>query len=215
MTKRKTNQQYQEQLFSRDLDYINLEPYIDAKTKILHECVNEHQWLVSPDSILNGYGCPYCAGNKQYTTQEYQAQIQFRVVEEYISNHVPILHECIIGHQWKASPANIKSGTGCPTCSKSGFDSSKPATLYFISFWFDNIEYFKIGITNKSIEERFVREKSKLSIKLLWSKQFDMGKDAQNIETILKRQNSRYQIMIPAFQRGNTEIFSVFIDEPD
>lgn len=35
----------------------------------------------------------------------------------YVSVHSKLIWRCELGHTWKASPANIKSGKWCPTCS--------------------------------------------------------------------------------------------------
>ena len=37
--------------------------------------------------------------------------------EEYINSITKLLWECAEGHQWKATPNNIKNGTWCPYCS--------------------------------------------------------------------------------------------------
>ena len=37
-------------------------------------------------------------------------------IEEYISDSVNIIHECINGHTWNVRPSSIVSGTGCPHC---------------------------------------------------------------------------------------------------
>lgn len=215
MTATKTSKQYEKELFEKELDFVNLEPYVTAKTKILHECFNGHQWLVSPTSILMGYGCPYCAGNRQYTTEEYQKQVSFKVLEPYRKTHTPILHGCSKGHQWKASPANIKAGTDCPTCSKSGIDYSQPTTLYFISFIFEGQTLYKIGITNKTIESRFVRERNKLQVKVVWSIRYSNGREALAEEQEILKDNKEFlEPTVEAFQRGNSEILNKQIKKP-
>lgn len=215
MTRRKTHEEYEEQLFALESDAYPIERYVTAKEKILHECIEGHQWKVSPFSVLAGTGCPVCANNITKTAEQYSKECQFKVLEEYKTNHTPILHECALGHQWKAMPSNVLRGTGCPVCSKSGFDSTKPAMLYFIEFDFEGLSYFKLGVTNKSLRERFIREWNKLSIRPVWIKEYGVGREAWDAETKLKRLNRQYKVDgLNAFQKGNTEIYSVKIEKP-
>jgi len=46
----------------KDTEYINLTPYINNSTKILHKHKTcGYEWLVRPKNILRGEGCPACA----------------------------------------------------------------------------------------------------------------------------------------------------------
>jgi hypothetical protein len=38
------------------------------------------------------------------------------VLGEYVANHTKTLFQCSKGHTWKATPANVMYGTGCPHC---------------------------------------------------------------------------------------------------
>ena len=58
---RKTNEEYDNELFYKEIDICRIENYINARTPILHECFKEHQWRVKPNDILSGHGCPICA----------------------------------------------------------------------------------------------------------------------------------------------------------
>lgn len=53
----------------------------------------------------------------QYEEDLFNKEIDYMPIESYINTATPILHECIKGHQWKASPNNILRGWGCPDCS--------------------------------------------------------------------------------------------------
>ena len=67
MPARKTHEQYEKDVPE---GYKVLEPYATNKVKILHKhSACGHEWLVRPHSILDGHGCPECAGknaNKVY-----------------------------------------------------------------------------------------------------------------------------------------------------
>ena len=116
---RKTTEQYKKELESFDI--ICLEEYTNNKTKILHKCKKcGYEWKILPNAILNGNGCPKCAGNKKKTTEEYKKEIENLDViclEEYINARTKILHRCKkCGYEWKILPRDILSGYGCPHC---------------------------------------------------------------------------------------------------
>lgn len=91
-----------------------------------------HRYKALPLVIINGKGCAVCNKQSQKTTAIYKAETNFEVLEQYVNNKTPIMHKCAKGHVWKAAPANILKGSGCPSCATYGFDSNKPAILYYI-----------------------------------------------------------------------------------
>ena len=122
--KRKTTEQYKEELKIKNSNIICLEEYTNALTKILHKCkVCGNIWKVEPHSILNGISCPVCSGKKQKTTEEYKEELKGRNIgclEKYINNKTKILHKCLIcGNTWMTAPNSILNGTGCPHCNSS------------------------------------------------------------------------------------------------
>ena len=96
--------------------------YKGAHNKLLWQCEKGHQWLAYPTSIKQGSWCPKCAGNKRHTLEDMQ-----RIAEErggkclsnaYNNNMTSLLWACSRGHQWKAMPMKIISGTWCRKCSR-------------------------------------------------------------------------------------------------
>lgn len=67
-------------------------------------------------------------------------------------------------------------GNGCNLCSLAGFDSSKPGILYYLSI--DDGTAYKIGITNKSVKERYTPSDLK-RIKIIKEWKFSFGNDAR------------------------------------
>jgi hypothetical protein len=94
--------------------------YINAHTKLLWECVKGHQWEAQPDSIKQGTWCLVCSGNKKLTLKDMQAIAKKQkgkcLSQKYINIYTKLLWECKKGHQWEATPNNIKRGTWCPEC---------------------------------------------------------------------------------------------------
>jgi len=107
-----------------------IEKYIGLHKKIKHKCLVkgcEHVWNARPANIQRGSGCPICArksmtGRCVITTNEYSESISNRnieVLDEYQGSSTKINHLCLVsgcGYVWKASPSNIKKGSGCPKC---------------------------------------------------------------------------------------------------
>jgi len=53
----KSNKWYLEKLEEKDIKVIPLEPYIKSRTKILHKCYCNNEWLGRPMDVLKGMGC--------------------------------------------------------------------------------------------------------------------------------------------------------------
>ncbi|NVM52853.1 MAG: zinc-ribbon domain-containing protein [Candidatus Helarchaeota archaeon] len=93
--------------------------YINSRTKLEWRCKKGHKWEARPDTIKHGHWCPEC-GSEKLTIKEMQ-EIAKRnggkcLSTEYINSHTKLDWQCIERHEWKATPANIKSGKWCPKC---------------------------------------------------------------------------------------------------
>ncbi len=105
---------------------------------------------------IRGQGCPYCSGNKVLSGFN-DLKTRFPQISEEADGWDPIKvasgsakkfkWKCEFGHKWTTA-VNLRtsSGTGCPTCSKTGFDPNQKSFLYLLEN--QNWEMFQIGITN-------------------------------------------------------------------
>lgn len=215
----KSNNKYKLEIAALGIE--SLEPYKGSKTKILHQCKQGHLWYAKPEHILSGRGCSKCNNhnfNRRKTDDEYNLQllereIDYWPIEPYILDNIKIDHECINGHIWKVAPNDILKGKGCPQCCNYSFDITKPAILYFISFSFNNNTYYKLGVTNRTVKDRFGSEMQSLTIKSLWTLYFDKGKDALFKEKELLNKYKDYKVNCGALKRGNTETLSIYISQ--
>jgi hypothetical protein len=127
MGRKKTHEQYVKELelLNNGIKVIGI--YHGNNIKILHECANCHQWKTTPKSILNGYKCPICFGNKKKTHEEFvQDVINFvgdiyEFIGKYNGNKkkIKVRHkEC--GYVWDAIPQKLldkrNSKIHCPKC---------------------------------------------------------------------------------------------------
>jgi hypothetical protein len=210
----KTHEQYLVDLNNcKNILVYPVEKYKGARTKILHKCINGHEFTAVPYAILasTSTGCNFCSQELLKTThEEYVKKSPFIVLEEYIGSNTSILHECLEGHVWSAIPSQILRGRGCPGCAKSGFDNDKPGILYYIKIIKDNLTYYKIGITNRTVAIRFREEKSKNTIiRVIQEIHYDKGLDARAEEKRLLQKYRSYRQNIPELlvSGGNTELF--------
>ena len=127
----------------------------------------------------------------------------------YISARLPIIITCPIHGDFKSPRAldHYINGTGCPKCSRGGFNSNLPAIVYYISI--NNGEAYKIGITNGSIVTRYASEDRK-KIKLLYTWYFKNGQDARNLEREIIKEFSYVKYNGPQLFKytKTTEMFS-------
>ena len=132
----------------------------------------------------------------------------YRFLTEYIAARQPITVQHIVcSHIFTSTPDNLKVER-CPCCADYGFNPAAPATLYYLSI--DNGTYYKIGITNRSVEERFIR-KDLDRIKILNTWYYPQGSIAYQKEQYILKLFSEYKAASNILASGNTEIFTTNI----
>lgn len=118
-----------------------LSPYINAKTPIKCECLDcgygkNGEWSSKPMNLLNdrnkqGNGCPQCSGRMRSDLTTFVEKLKVRhpnivvLSEEYLNNKTPISCMCnICGNgkdgTWNPTPNSLlrSNGLGCPLCSR-------------------------------------------------------------------------------------------------
>ena len=84
---------------------------------------------------------------------------------------------------------------------------NRATTLYYIRFKYNNSYYYKVGITTRSIKQRFTRDH--LDFKVLFSKTYPGGRLAYVKEQEILRKYYMYRYSgPPILHSGNTEIFT-------
>jgi len=94
--------------------------YVNSASKLKWECKEGHRWRATPASIKRGVWCPACSGRKRLDIKEMRKIAKSRggkcVSTKYVNTLTKLTWECVKGHQWDASPHNVRQGTWCPTC---------------------------------------------------------------------------------------------------
>ncbi len=120
-------------------------------------CHREHTWRTSCNSRTSHgeLGCPYCGNQKVWPGFNDLATTHPDLLPDVdgwdptivsAGSNKRVKWICSEGHRWKGALSDRKSGTGCPTCAKFGFDPNKDGYLYFLEH--DVWGLFQIGITN-------------------------------------------------------------------
>ena len=125
---------------------------------------DNHRWnTVLSARFVNKSGCPYCAGNRvergindletkfPELAQEWSSKNQVSAREVAVRSHTKVWWVCSKDDwhpDYLASPGSRTgvNSTGCPDCNTGGFETSKPAYLYFIANF--ELAAYKIGISN-------------------------------------------------------------------
>ena len=121
------------------------------------KCSYSHTWksLVVSRTRKRSANCPYCTNRKLLkgfndlaTTHPDIAAEAYGWDPSTVTRGMdkPRKWMCSLGHKWSTEVIVRTRGSGCPSCSPTGYDPNVPGYLYFLenSAW----EMFQIGITN-------------------------------------------------------------------
>lgn len=191
--------------------------YTGSKRKLIITCSIHGYFLQYANDHLSGSGCQKCAnvnrsGCPSYTKEEfiYKANLTHSnkysyTLTSYTSSRIKVSITCNLHGPFLQRPSHHLEGAGCPKCTKYGFDKTKPAILYYLSI--NNGEAYKIGITNRTVEERYSNaELSKIEI--LFSISYNIGLSAKLAERriITKYKEYKYSGSL-LLKSGHTEMF--------
>ena len=192
--------------------------YANSRIKVAIGCSIHGIFEQKPFDHIGGQGCPKCA-NKNVTTEEFITKAKLIHGNKYnydkvtyVNNTTKIIITCPAHGDFEQTPNNHLTGSGCylcPTRAGSGFDPGKQAYLYYLKITTDtNQMLYKIGITNRTVNERFnLTDLSKIEI--IKQKLYIDGAEALKWETKLKRMYKEYQYKGPdILSSGNTELFT-------
>ena len=194
--------------------------YISTLNKVTITCPIHGDFEQTPQDHLRSKGCSKCSNMYSMTTEEFikKSSEMYNNKYDYTKSNYKNAHTetsiiCPIHGEFRQSPHNHwKSSTGCPNCSLNGFKTNKPAILYYLKITTDDGKVlYKIGITNRSVKERFnLTDLSKIEI--IKQKEFSIGQEAYNKEQEILKKYSKYKYNgPPVIECGNTELFTTDI----
>jgi hypothetical protein len=120
-----TAEEVEARLAGRDL--VMLEEYKNNHTKTLFGCRCGYKWLVKPNDIFQGHGCPVCQQEKAAKTQtltlkDLQPRLTklekrgITMLDEYKGMQIDTLFRCKCRHEWTVKAYSVLNGGGCPKC---------------------------------------------------------------------------------------------------
>lgn len=189
--------------------------YINSRTKVKVKCkVCNSIEEKSPKALVSGVSCMNCTNlSKTLTKEEFINKAIIKHNENYdysnvsyVNNRTPVSIYCKkCNTNFMQHPCNHLIGQGCPTCAISGFDKNKPAILYYLSI--NNGQAYKIGITNRTVNERFnITEIKNIQVLKIW--EYSLGKEAYDKEQEILKKYSKFKYTGPSLlDSGNTELF--------
>ncbi len=211
-----------EAIHNNNFDYSNIE-YKGMKEKINIKCNTCNEiFPQTPDNHKNKkQGCPFCCG--QVVSQ---SQIIDRLKEKYhdknydyskliyVNAKAPLDIICPKHGLFSLSSNVLLRGRckGCQKCVRANTIPyhtietyrNKPTTLYYIKV----NDVYKIGLTMKSVNERYSKEERKI-ITIIKEWFYEDGSEAFLLEKIILKSNKQFKYHgTPKLKSGNTELFS-------
>ena len=190
--------------------YKLLSIYENARAKLDLECDKGHRYKACWDKFSQGKRCPHCFGSTKLTHDFVLDEIGktgYKLLSIYEQSGKKLDLECDKGHRYKACWNSFNRGSRCPYCANHGFKPDKPASLYYIRFDHNGKDFYKIGITNKTITERFCGEPTPYTV--IMETRYLFGYLAAELERDILANHKRHQYQGDCFLvSGNTELFT-------
>ena len=96
--------------------------YVNSAVPLLWECARGHQWSAVPASIRKGTWCPDCAGVRRLTLEQMSEIAKSRggtcLSNRYRNTATKLEWRCSTGHEWSATPLQVRKGHWCPFCAR-------------------------------------------------------------------------------------------------
>ena len=196
--------------------------YENSYKKLIIICKEHGNFEQTSKNHLQGRGCPKCRNFEVASSlrkNEKEVIKEFNRVHNntydysklsYIDMHTKVKIICNVHGEFEQLPRAHIANQGCPSCAKTGFDKNKPAILYYLKITTeDNNILYKIGITNRTVNERFRLEDLK-KIEIIKQEKFENGEDAWNKEKNILEEFKEFKYKgADVLDSGNTELFTV------
>ena len=117
--------EFLERVNKHNPNVIVLGSYVNSKSRIECKCsICGFEWAPAAGSLLQGYGCPSCAGNMRKNHTQFVCELRgvlpdIEVLGMYQNAHTKILCRCKnCGNTWESKPNNLLNGEGCGACAQ-------------------------------------------------------------------------------------------------
>ena len=136
MPPRKTHEQFLLELQAVNPNIEVLGRYVKNNVKILCRCkVDGYEWLIDPNHLLRGRGCPRCSKHVPYALSFYDRMAEMHpdieLLEPLTDGKTKILCRCRIdGYEWRTTPYSLLRGNKCPKCMKCARHSKEEVVAF-------------------------------------------------------------------------------------
>lgn len=125
---RKTQERFEQEVHDKtNGEFVFVEPYKGVMNATLCEHVKcGYRWMVRPNDIFNGHGCPKCTEQMRWTHEMFEQCVdnmyhgEYSVLSEYqgMNEYITMKHNTC-GHVWNTKPSDFRAGHSCPKCASS------------------------------------------------------------------------------------------------
>jgi len=128
MSRRKTHEEFINEMKIKNPNIKIMNQYINAQTKVKCQCkLDNYEWNAVPNLLLSGHGCPKCGQNKlrnlfvknlnDFINELKLINPNILIIGEYINANTKIKCKCLIdGYEWSAKPSHLLDNHECPQC---------------------------------------------------------------------------------------------------
>lgn len=200
--------------------------YIKNFKNVVIGCAEHGDFEQAAATHLYGSGCPKCAGAKSSAEQVKSKKVFILEANEkhgyrftydnlvYINAKEKVVVTCPEHGNFSVQANSHLQGSGCPQCSESGFKDYLPGTVYYLRVENKGKVAYKIGITNRTVKDRFKSDMRYITVLKTWD--FINGKDARDREREILVNFKVYKWTEEnLLESGNTELFDRDILELD
>ena len=196
--------------------------YINNSTKVTIICLEHGEFEQVPPSHLKGLDCQKCgfesiSKSKTSNKEAFVAKAQEVHGDRYDYSKAVYLGAttnttiiCPEHGEFEQTPSSHYNGRGCPSCATSGIDVEAPGELYYLRVDTRTNTLWKIGITNRTVEERFIGADMKnITVVERW-KYVRLGDALKREQEILNQHSGHLYVGTdePLKKGGNTELFT-------
>jgi hypothetical protein len=144
--------------------------FVRDKTRVPIICHEHGLFYQNIDVHFKGSGCPKCSYNHlrelyQISTQEFVERAKETHGDRYDYGRAVYLNMgtkvtiiCPEHGAFEQIPSDHLRGRGCSGCAAYGFDPTESASLYYLRIDHPIGTFWKIGVTNREVSERFNRD---------------------------------------------------------
>jgi len=186
--------------------------FTGTDSKVTITCLIHGDWNQVAYSHMKSHGCPKCANiftNRQFISKAaivHKNKYKYDKTK-YKSHDEKVTIICPEHGEFQQEAHSHLRGCGCPRCADRGFKKHLPGILYYFKINHKGKEYYKIGITNNSINARYTKEEL-LTAEILYQEPFERGSEALFLEQLIINSNTNHKSKLNLLKTGNTELFS-------